>query len=58
MRDNTDILKKKKHLKNHSKKEKALTLKNAIILLHGRQKVLNAAESKIFPKRKQGEELQ
>ena len=32
--------------------KKALTLKNAIILLNGRQKLLNAFESVIFPKRK------
>ena len=43
--------------KNQSKKKKALTLKNAIILLNGRQKVLNAFESGIFPKRKQGNGL-
>ena len=33
------------------------TLKNTIILLHGRQKVPNAYESGIFPKTKKGERL-
>ena len=42
--------------KNQSK-EKTLTLKNAIILLNGRQKVPNTFESGIFPKRKQGKAL-
>ena len=40
--------------KNQSKKKKVLTLKNTIILLKRRQKVLNAFESGIFPKGKQG----
>ena len=39
------------------KEKKALTLKKAIILLNGRQKVLHGFESGIFPKRKQGEVL-
>ena len=34
-----------------------LTLRNAIILLNGRQKVLNSFESGIFPKEKQGKEF-
>ena len=39
--------------KNQSKKKKkALTFKNAIILLNGSQKVFNAFESGIFPKKK------
>ena len=41
-------------LKNQSKKKTELTLKNAIILLNEGNKVLNAFESGIFPKRKQG----
>ena len=45
----------KKQLK---KKKNTLTLKNAITLLNGRQKFLNAFESGIFPIRKQGKELQ
>ena len=45
-------------LKNLLKKQKkAVTLKNAIILPNGRQKVLNAFESGIFPKIKQGKGL-
>ena len=40
--------------KNQSKKKKVLTLKNTIILLKRRQKVLNAFENGIFPKGKQG----
>ena len=47
-----------KSLKNQKyqskKKKKALTLKNAIILLNGRQKVFKAFENGIFPKIKQG----
>ena len=39
------------------RKRKALTLKNAILLLNGRQNVLNAFEIGIFPKRKQGNGL-
>ena len=39
------------------KENKALTLKNTIIVLNGRQKVLNAFESGIFLKLKQGERL-
>ena len=35
------------------KEKKALTIKNATILLNGRQRVLNAFESGIFPKGKQ-----
>ena len=42
-----------KKICNSKKRRKALTLKNAIILLNGRQKVLNAFESRIFPKGKQ-----
>ena len=40
--------------KNWLKKKKALTLKNIIILPNGRQELLNAFESGIFPKGKQG----
>ena len=39
------------------KKKKIQTLKNTIILLNRRQKVLNTFESRIFPIRKQEEEL-
>ena len=39
------------------KKRHALTLKNAIILLNGRQKVLNTFKSELFPKKKQGGEV-
>ena len=38
--------------KNQSKRKKTLTLKNAIILFNGRQIVLDAFETRIFPKRK------
>ena len=48
------FLKNLQNQKNHSEKKKTLSLKNAIILLNGRQKVLNAFESWIFPKGKQG----
>ena len=48
------FLKNLQNQKNQSKnKKQILTLKNAIIL-NGRQKVLIASESGIFPKRKQG----
>ena len=42
--------------KNQAKK-KLITLKNEIILINGRQKILNAFESEIFPKRKQAKGL-
>ena len=52
------LLKNLKNQKNQLKKEKkALTLKNAIILLNRRQKGLDAFESEIFPKGKQGKRL-
>ena len=35
----------------------ALILKNAIILLDGRQKVIDPFENEIFPKEKQGKGL-
>ena len=35
----------------------ALILKNAIILLDGRQKVIDSFEKEIFPKEKQGKGL-
>ena len=41
----------------NQKRKITLTLKNAVIPLNGRQKVLNACASGIFPKRKQREEL-
>ena len=50
-------LKNLQNQNNQSKKEKKKTLKNAIILLNGRSKVLNTFESAIFPKRKQGKGL-
>ena len=43
--------------KESVKRKKALTLKNAIILLDETQKVLNAFESGIFTKGKQGKGL-
>ena len=55
--DNADIFKKSAKPKEVKKEKRALTLKNPIILLNGRQKVLNAFESGIFPKRKQGKGL-
>ena len=52
------FLKNLRNQKNQSEnKIKALTLKNAIILLNERQKGLNAFEKGIFPKRKQGKGL-
>ena len=52
------FLKKLQNRKNKSKKKKKKrTLKNANILLNGRQKVVNAFESGIFPKGKQWEGL-
>ena len=42
--------------KTISQKKKALTLKTPIILLDGRQKVLNAFESGIFQKEKKNKE--
>ena len=50
--DNADIFKKSAKPKEVKKEKRALTLKNPIILLNGRQKVLNAFESGIFPKKK------
>ena len=48
------FLKNLQNQKNQSKrKKKSPTFKNAIILLNGRQKVLNAFHRGIFPKRKQ-----
>ena len=41
---------------NNQSKKKALTLKTPIILLDGRQKVLNAFESGIFQKEKKNKE--
>ena len=51
LKDDINILQNEK---NQSKKEKAVTLKNAVVFLDGRQKVINAFEYGIFPKRKQG----
>ena len=42
------FLKNLQNQNNQSEKKKPLTLKNAIILLNGRQKVFNAFESGIF----------
>ena len=50
LKDDINILQNEK---NQSKKEKAVTLKNAVVFLDGRQKVINAFEYGIFPKRKQ-----
>ena len=53
------FLKNLQNQKNQLKmKKKALTFKKPILLLNGRQKVLNAFESRIFPKIKQGKGLQ
>ena len=52
------FLKNLQNQKNQSKKKKkALALKNAIILLNRRQKILNTFESRIFQKIKQGKVL-
>ena len=49
LKDDIDIFKESTKPKESAKKEKkALTLNNAIILLNGRQKVLNAFEIGIF----------
>ena len=53
LKDDIDIFKKSAKPKKSVKKEKkALTLKNAIILLNGKQKVLTGFESETFPKPK------
>ena len=53
-----DIFKESTKLKEWVRKEeKSLTLKNEIMLLNGRQKVLDACESGIFLNRKQGKGL-
>ena len=39
------------------KENKAVTLKDAIILFNGRQHILNAFEGGIFPKGKQGKKF-
>ena len=53
------FLKNLQNQKNQLKmKKKTLTFKKPILLLNGRQKVLNAFESGIFPKIKQGKGLQ
>ena len=59
LKDHTDIFEESTKPKRISqkRKKKALTLKNPITLLNGRQKVLNAFESGLFPKRKQGKGL-
>ena len=58
LKDNTDIFKDSTKPKETVKKEKkALTLKNAIIVLNGRQKVLNFFKSRMFPKIKRGKGL-
>ena len=54
LKDYIEIFKESKKPKESVKKEKkTLNLENAIILLNGKQKVLNAFESGIVPKRKQ-----
>ena len=45
------------NLQNQKNQSKALTLSNTMILLSGRQKILNAFESGIFSKGKQGKVL-
>ena len=52
------FLKNLQNQKESVKKEKkALTLKNTIILLNGKQNFFNAFEGGIFPKEKEGEGL-
>ena len=54
LKDYIEIFKESKKPKESvKKKKKTLNLENAIILLNGRQKVLNAFKSGIVPKRKQ-----
>ena len=50
------FLKNLQNQENQSKK-KSLTLKNAIILLNGRQKVLNAFEMEYFQKENKEKDL-
>ena len=58
LKDDIDIFKDSTKPKVSVEKEKKIqTLKNKIILLNRRQKVLNTFESRIFPIRKQEEEL-
>ena len=58
LKDEIDYFKESTKPKESVRKEKkALTSKNATILLNGRQKVLNAFESGIFPKGKPKKEL-
>ena len=49
---NNKFLKNLQNQTNQSEKKKALTSKNAIVLLNGEQKVVNALKSGIFPKGK------
>ena len=52
------FLKNLQNQKNQSKKKKkVIKVRNTIILLNGRQKVLNAFENGIFSKEKQGKGL-
>ena len=58
LKDDVDIFKEYRKPKESVKKEKrALTIKNTIIILKGREKVVNAFQSEIFPKLKQGKGL-
>ena len=57
LKDDVNSLKNLQNQKNQSENKRDTTLKTAIILLNGRQRVLNAFESRAFPKRKQGEGL-
>ena len=59
MKDDFNIFKESTKSKESVRKgKKAITLKDEIILLNGCQKVLNAFESEIFPKEKQGKGLE
>ena len=52
------FLKNLQNQKNQSKrKTKELSLRNSIVLLNGRRKILNVFESGIFSNRKQGTRL-
>ena len=53
LKNDNNVFKESTKLKDSVKKEqKALTLRNTIIISDGRQKSLNALESIIFPKAK------
>ena len=53
------FLKNAQNQKNQSKKKKkSFFVKNAIITLNGRERGLNACESRIFPKKNKEKDLQ